>query len=213
MTQPTENQTDDQTANPASADSYDPHIIPAETAARKDREGDRYKQLPKNIESPGNIDTTGGYTMDQEGLTNNYGVEPEMYVETPGDIEARSESPSLTDKYTIVDIFESLTEAEQVVTKMRSAGLDTHKISILGKNYQDTDPKHGTLSWKEISESEGIAVCLIGLGITSTEALRYETEINADKFVVIVIGSDRDISQANQVLHTIGHKTLEEVAS
>ena len=207
MTLPTE----DKTANPSTPDSYDPHIIPAETAARKDREGDRYKQLPKNPESPSSIDTTGGYTMDQEGLTNNYGVEPEMYVEAPGDIEARSESPSLTDKYTIVDIFMSLTEAEQVVTKMREAGLNTHKISILGKNYQDTDPKHGTLNWKELSESEGIAVFLMGLGITSTEALRYESEINADKFVVIVIGSDRDISQANQVLHKIGHKTLEEI--
>ena len=205
--------TDDQTVNPASPDSYDPHIIPAETAARKDREGDQYKQLPKNTESPNSIDTTGGYTMDQEGLANNYGVEPEMYVETPGDIKARSESPSLSDKYTIVDIFGSPTEAEQVVAKMRSAGLDTHKISILGKNYQDTDPKHGTLSWKEISEAEGIAVFLMGLGITSTEALRYETEMNADKFVVVVIGNDRDINQANQVLHKLGHKTLEESAA
>lgn len=209
MTLPTE----DQNVNPATADSYDPHIIPAETAARIDREGDRYKQLPKNTESPNSIDTTGGYTMDQEGLANNYGVEPEMYVETPGDIESWSETPSLTDKYTIVDIFGSLTEAEQVVAKMRGAGLDTHKISILAKNYKDTDPKHGTLSWKELSESEGIAVFLMGLGITSTEALRYETEINADKFVVIVIGSDSDITQANQVLHTIGHKTREESAA
>ncbi len=209
MTLPTE----DKTVNPSTPDSYDPHIIPAETAARKDREGDRYKQLPKNSEAPGSIDTTGGYTMDQEGLANNYGVEPEMYVETPGDINDRSESPSLSDKYTIVDLFGSLTEAEAIVTKMKKAGLDTHKISILGKNYQDTDSKHGTLNWKELSESEGIAVFLMGLGITSTEALRYESEISAGKFGVIVMGSDRDINQANQVLHKIGHKTLEEVTA
>ena len=205
--------TDDQTVNPASSDSYDPHIIPAETAARKDREGDHYKQLPKNSEAPGSLDTTGGYTMDQEGLANNYGIEPEMYVETPGDINDRSKSPSLSDKYTIVDMFKSLDEAESIVAKMKEAGLDTHKISILKKNYQDTDPKHGTLSFNEISETEGIAVFLMGLGITSTEALRYEAEVNRDKFLVIVIGSDRDISQANQVLHQIGHKTLEEVTA
>lgn len=209
MTLPTE----DKTVSSTTPDSYDPHIIPAETAARKDREGDQYKQLPKNSEGPGSIDTTGGYTMDQEGLANNYGVEPEMYVETPGDIQNRSESPSLSDKYTIVDMFGSLTEAEAIVTKMKKAGLDTHKISILGKNYQDTNLKHGTLSFKELSEAQGIAVFLTGLGITSTEAIRYETEINMGKFLVIVIGSDREISQANKVLHQIGHKTIEEVTA
>ncbi|MBE9199193.1 MULTISPECIES: hypothetical protein [unclassified Nodularia (in: cyanobacteria)] len=77
------------------SDSYDRGIIPAETAARKQREGDNYKTLPteetqedastndqSNTES---INTTDGYTIDQEGLVNNYAVEPEMYYETPGD--------------------------------------------------------------------------------------------------------------------------------
>lgn len=31
------------------------------------------------------IRTTDGYTVDKEGLLNNYAVEPEMYYETPGD--------------------------------------------------------------------------------------------------------------------------------
>ena len=31
------------------------------------------------------IRTTDGYTMDKEGLLNNYAVEPEMYYEVPGD--------------------------------------------------------------------------------------------------------------------------------
>jgi hypothetical protein len=63
-------------------DTYDRGIVPAETAARKEREGEDFKQLP---EEEGSLDTTGGYTVDREGLLNNYAVEPEMYYETPGD--------------------------------------------------------------------------------------------------------------------------------
>ncbi|MFM5901426.1 MAG: hypothetical protein ACKO9R_10105 [Dolichospermum sp.] len=77
------------------ADTYDRGIIPAETAARIKREGKNYKHIPTeedfasadtdhqtNINS---IRTTDGYTMDQEGLLNNYPVEPEMYYQVPGD--------------------------------------------------------------------------------------------------------------------------------
>ncbi|TAF05827.1 MAG: hypothetical protein EAZ77_13375 [Nostocales cyanobacterium] len=77
------------------ADSYDRGIIPAETAARIAREGEHYKHVPteENLSSAstddqtnaGSIRTTDGYTVDQEGLLNNYPVEPEMYYETPGD--------------------------------------------------------------------------------------------------------------------------------
>jgi len=70
-------------------DTYDHGIIPAETAARKEREGDQYKQLPE--EDNPSLDTTAGYTVDQEGLVNNYAIEPEMYYETPGDATAQAE--------------------------------------------------------------------------------------------------------------------------
>jgi hypothetical protein len=69
--------------NSVSVDTYDRGIIPAETAARKEREQDAYKHLP---DEEGSLDTTGGYTMDKEGLVNNYAVEPEMYVNEPGDL-------------------------------------------------------------------------------------------------------------------------------
>jgi hypothetical protein len=75
--------------NSVSVDTYDRGIIPAETAARKEREQETYKHLP---EEEGSLDTTGGYTMDKEGLVNNYAIEPEMYVNEPGDLkEARQE--------------------------------------------------------------------------------------------------------------------------
>ncbi|QIR38223.1 hypothetical protein HCG51_16895 [Tolypothrix sp. PCC 7910] len=77
------------------SDVYDRGIIPAETAARKEREGDLYKTLPteeREASAPtddqtesDSIRTTDGYTVDKEGLLNNYAVEPEMYYEVPGD--------------------------------------------------------------------------------------------------------------------------------
>lgn len=72
-------------------DSYDPHIIPAETAARKEREGDNFKTLPKHPPGSESLDTTGGFTVDKEGLVDNFGIEPEMYYEEPGDIPAEQQ--------------------------------------------------------------------------------------------------------------------------
>lgn len=78
------------------ADNYDRGIIPAETAARKDREGTAYKQTPgkaaqaqaKTDEQtdPESIETTDGFTTDKEGLINNFAIEPEMYIDEPGDL-------------------------------------------------------------------------------------------------------------------------------
>jgi hypothetical protein len=80
----------------AATDTYDLHIVPAETAARKEREGENYKQLPDETEDPDSIDTNSGFTVDKEGLVNNYAVEPEMYVEVPGDLRA-PENPSTSE--------------------------------------------------------------------------------------------------------------------
>jgi hypothetical protein len=75
-----------QNAHNVENDAYDANIVPAETAARREREGENYKHTPKSDEhDPDSIDTTAGYTVDSEGLVNNYGIEPEMYYEVPGD--------------------------------------------------------------------------------------------------------------------------------
>lgn len=80
--------------NAIQRDSYDRNMIPAEIAARRDREGDDYKQLPNLNPDAGqeSIDTTGGYTVDERGLSNNYAVEPEMYVEEPGDLREKNDA-------------------------------------------------------------------------------------------------------------------------
>jgi hypothetical protein len=83
-------------------DTYDRGIIPAETAARMEREGSSYKH-PITEEDERNaptddqtntesIRTTDGYTVDREGLVNNYAIEPEMYYEVPGDARAIAEA-------------------------------------------------------------------------------------------------------------------------
>lgn len=74
----------------ASSDTFDRAIVPAETAARKEREGENYKQTP-DASPEDSIDTTAGYTVSSEGLINNYPVEPEMYIETPGDLRQPEE--------------------------------------------------------------------------------------------------------------------------
>ncbi len=72
-------------SNSIDKDNFDRGIVPAETAARKEREGEDYKESAEKEE--GSIDTTAGATVSNEGLANNYAIEPEMYIEEPGDLK------------------------------------------------------------------------------------------------------------------------------
>ena len=66
---------------------YDPHLIPSETVARQAREGEDFGHVDHdNPQDTEHIHTRDGYTVDQEGLINNYAVEPPMYVNKPGDL-------------------------------------------------------------------------------------------------------------------------------
>ncbi len=68
-------------------DSYDPHITPAETAARKKNEGANFKHLNSNPEGSDSIDESKGFTVDKEGIVDNFAIEPEMYYEVHGDAQ------------------------------------------------------------------------------------------------------------------------------
>jgi hypothetical protein len=72
----------------ASNANYDAHITPAETAARQAREGKNFGHISHETEQINDdaMHTTDGYTVDREGLLNNYAIEPEMYVNVPGDL-------------------------------------------------------------------------------------------------------------------------------
>ncbi|MDJ0902142.1 MAG: hypothetical protein QNJ55_25405 [Xenococcus sp. MO_188.B8] len=69
---------------------YDPHIVPPELKARAAREGKNFGHVEHDI--PGDTEhlhNRDGYTVDEEGLINNYAVEPEMYIKVPGDLKAK----------------------------------------------------------------------------------------------------------------------------
>ncbi|MDX2216428.1 MAG: hypothetical protein SFY66_24400 [Oculatellaceae cyanobacterium bins.114] len=86
---------DDAQDHSAAVDTYDRGIVPAETAARKEREKDAYKRTPGELGQgggPEDIDTTGGYTVDKEGLIDNFPIEPEMYINEPGDLREKEEA-------------------------------------------------------------------------------------------------------------------------
>ena len=72
-------------------DQYDRGIMPAETAARKEREGGDFKTTAEEQAGAESLDVTGGATVDKEGLANNYAIEPEMYVNEPGDMRQQEE--------------------------------------------------------------------------------------------------------------------------
>ncbi|MEA5514631.1 hypothetical protein [Nodularia sp. UHCC 0506] len=113
-------------------DTYDRGIVPAETVARKEREGENYKNLPTEENQKGvstndqsnteSINTTDGYTVDQEGLLNNYAVEPEMYYEKRGDAR----------KQAIKDSAERIEELQEV--NQNQEGKLTEKGDTRGKS-------------------------------------------------------------------------------
>ncbi|MBD2309804.1 MAG: hypothetical protein CLLPBCKN_005441 [Chroococcidiopsis cubana SAG 39.79] len=96
-------------------------IIPAEVAARMDREGEDYRETAEEQAGAESLNVTGGATVDQEGLANNYAVEPEMYYETPGDRTAIKEAEEAERQQTV----EALDEDEQ--GKLTEEGDQRHK--------------------------------------------------------------------------------------
>ena len=58
----------------------------------------------------------------------------------------------------------------------------------------------------------GLAGALSGLGIPKQEVLKYETKIQAGEFVILVTGSDEDVTQAKQMLDKISHEVSMSVA-
>lgn len=144
-----------------------------------------------------NISVKTAQTVDGEGLLNNYAIEPEMYVEDGG--EASSEMT--TDLVTVVDIFDSETEARNAVTTMQQKGLRTDQISVIAKDYHD---EQTSMNWQSITEAGGLAVMLKELGIIEACVVRFVDAVEHGKFLVVASGSDRQASQAKHVLEGLG---------
>ena len=64
------------------------------------------------------INQSNGHTVDNEGLLNNYAIEPEMYEEDGGVLSELG-----SDRVTVVDIFVSEVEAKNAILAMEQKGL------------------------------------------------------------------------------------------
>ena len=142
------------------------------------------------------INAAHGRTVDGEGLLNNYAIEPEMYEEDGSSLS------ELTNRVTVVDIFPSEAESKSAVLEMEHKGLKTAHISIIAKDYQDSE----SINWKQINAEGGLAAVLKRLGISDHATSTFVDAIADGKFLVIEIGSDRDASQVQHILENVGHK-------
>lgn len=89
---------------------YDPHIIPAESAARAAHEGSHFCHVEHDDATDiRHIHTRDGYTVDRDGLINNYAVEPPMYINEPGDL---AEEEAATAQQKAAD-YKALSENEE----------------------------------------------------------------------------------------------------
>lgn len=81
--------------------NYDSNITSADVASRMEREGENFKKTP---DAEGGIDTTSGYTVDREGKLNNFAVEPEMYINEPGDLREKEKAEAASRVETLKEV-------------------------------------------------------------------------------------------------------------
>src|SRR6476469_6544704 len=110
------------------APHYDRGITPAETAARQDREGANFmhtttegKQKSAKTDDQ-TIHTTDGYTVDKEGLVNNYAIEPEMYINEPGDLRAKEEAEAQERARILAEVKDKKGEEGKLTTEADTRG-------------------------------------------------------------------------------------------
>lgn len=145
------------------------------------------------------INQAEGYTIDQDGLTNSYAIEPEMYTED-GNI-----SNELGNIVTVVDVFASKLEAKNAVLEIEQKGLRSQQISIIAKGYQDTK---SCLTWEGIEANGGLTLVLTEMGISERAIEQFVDAVEDGKYLIIVTGNDREASQAEHVLEAFGHRVV-----
>jgi hypothetical protein len=114
------------------APHYDRGITPAETAARQEREGPNFlhtateenqKSATTNDQTDDeSIRTTDGYTVDKEGLVNNYAIEPEMYINEPGDLKEKEEAEAQERLHILAEIKDQRGEQGKLTTEADTRG-------------------------------------------------------------------------------------------
>ena len=124
--------TDEEIEAKMEAPHYDRGITPAETAARQEREGSNFmhatteaKQKSAKTDDQtddGSIHTTDGYTVDQEGLVNNYAIEPEMYINEPGDLREKEEAEAAERARILAEVKSKKGEEGKLTTEADTRG-------------------------------------------------------------------------------------------
>lgn len=142
------------------------------------------------------VNNAHGHTTDSEGLLNNYAIEPEMYIENGVTLS------ELTNRVTVVDIFDSEEEARKAVLEIEHKGLLVAHISIVAKDYADSQ---SAMNWQNITESGGLSSVLTKLGISDQAISRFIEATDQGKFLIIEVGNDREASQVQHVLEKAGH--------
>ncbi|NUN66532.1 hypothetical protein HCU40_17645 [Pseudanabaena biceps] len=145
---------------------------------------------------PDELNKSHSQTVDGEGLLNNYAIEPTMYVEDDCSLS------DLTNRVTVVDIFDSEAQAKSAVLEMEQKGLQVPYISIVAKHYKEPQ---SSISWDSITAEGGLATVLTKLGISDQAISKFNEAIDNGKFLVIEVGSDRQASQVQHVLEKAGH--------
>ncbi|OIP76182.1 MAG: hypothetical protein AUK48_06205 [Oscillatoriales cyanobacterium CG2_30_44_21] len=149
---------------------------------------------------PDEINESHGHTVDSEGLLNNYAIELPMYVEHNASLS------ELTNRVSVVDIFESEGKAKKAVLDIEEKGLLVSHISIVAKNYKNAQ---SAMNWENINAEGGLAAVLNKLGISDKAIARFIEAIDNGKFLIIEVGSDREASQVQHILEKSGHSLQE----
>ena len=150
---------------------------------------------------PDEINRAHGHTVDGEGLLNNYAIVPEMIY-----MEGQSSLSELTNRVTVVDIFDSEEDAKQAVLEMEQKCLLIAHISIVAKDYKEPQ---SVMNWENITAEGGLEVTLTNLGISAHAIALFVEAIDNGKFLIIEVGSDREASQVQHVLEKVGHSLQE----
>jgi hypothetical protein len=117
-------------------------------------------------------------------------------------IEYGAALSKLTNRVTVVDIFDSEEEARKSVLEIEQKGLLVAHISIVAKDYVDSQ---SVINWGNITASGGLASFLTKLGISDQAISRFVEATDQGKFLIVEVGNDREASQVQHVLEKAGH--------
>ena len=136
---------------------------------------------------PDEINKAHGRIGEGESSVNNCAINPEMTYK-----DEKSSLAELTNRVTVVDIFDSEEEAKHAVSEIAQQGLLSTHISIVAKDYKEPQ---SAMNWENINAEGGLEATLTKLGISEHAIAMFVEAIDNGKFLMIEAGSDRTASQ------------------